>query len=307
MSHVLVVGSVAFDTLHLPSGSHKMVLGGSATFGALAASRFTRAQLVGVVGRDFPDSAHQLLRDHKIDATGLEIVDGKTFHWEGRYSSDLSSRETLATDLNVFASFDPKIPELFRDTPFVMLGNIEPGLQRRVLEQVKKPKLVIADTMNFWITGSRASLLETLSRVDGLLLNDEEARLLAGEHNLVKAAKSLMRLGPRFVVVKKGEHGALLFEGEDVFSAPAFPTSEVLDPTGAGDAFAGAMIGYCAAQNDTSHATIRSAVIYGAVLGSFCVEGVSTSRLATVTDAEIAARFARFRSLVHFASSAELA
>jgi sugar/nucleoside kinase (ribokinase family) len=303
---LLIVGSVAFDTLHMPSGSFPRVLGGSATYASIASSLFAKVRLVGVVGRDFPDSAVELLRKRDVDLEGLEVdTSGDTFHWEGRYSADLSSRESLATDLNVFASFAPKIPESFKSSPFVMLGNIDPVLQLSVLEQVAKPKLVVADTMNFWIGGKRAELIKTLGRVDVLVLNDEEARELSGEHNLVNAAQGLMKLGPRVIVIKKGEHGALLFDGTRIFSAPAYPTLSVVDPTGAGDTFAGGLIGYLAQQDSVDHDALRRAVIYGSALASFTVEGVSTSRLVSVTRADLEARYAQFRGLVHFATEAE--
>lgn len=308
MSSMLVVGSVAFDTLHMPTGSFEKVLGGSATYASLAASHFTPVRLVGVVGRDYPDSAIERFRDHDVDTGGLEIdTSGDTFHWEGRYSEDLASRESLRTDLNVFANFSPKIPEAFRDTPFVLLGNIHPALQLEVLRQVRKPKLVVADTMNFWIGGERAALLKTLAEVDLLVVNDEEARQLSGVNNLVNAARALMKLGPRIVVIKKGEHGAVLFEAEHIFSAPAYPTGEVLDPTGAGDTFAGGLLGYIASQNDLHNGTLRRAVVYGSALASFCVEGIGIDRLETVEPAEIATRYAAFRALVHFATESEIA
>jgi sugar/nucleoside kinase (ribokinase family) len=306
MSSILVVGSVAFDTLHMPHGTYPKVLGGSATFASLAASHFAPVRLVGVVGRDWPDDATAMLRDRGVDVSGLEVdPSGDTFHWEGRYSDDLSSRTSLCTDLNVFAKFAPKIPASFRESPFVMLGNIHPDLQVSVLEQVARPRLVVADTMNFWITGQRDALGRMLSRIDLLVINDEEARLLSGAHNLVKAARELMRMGPRIVVIKKGEHGALLFEGDEIFSAPAYPTGDVVDPTGAGDTFAGGLLGYIAAQDDVGHPTLRRAVVYGSALASYCVEGVSVERLRTVTKADIERRYALFRGLVHFATEAE--
>jgi len=305
---LLVVGSVAFDTLHLPTGSHPKVLGGSATFASLAASHFAPVHLIGVVGRDWPAGATAMLKKHRIDTEGLEVdASGDTFHWEGRYSADLSSRESLATDLNVFARFSPKIPARFRQSHWVMLGNIHPALQLDVLEQIEhKPRLVVADTMNFWIVGERPRLLKTLARVDVLLINDEEARQLAGEHNLVRAARSLMKMGPRIVIVKKGEHGALLFEGEDVFSAPAYPTMDVCDPTGAGDTFAGGFIGYIASRGDARQPALRRAVVFGSALASFCVEGVGTGRLESVTHNEIAQRVKLFRQLVHFGADESL-
>lgn len=300
-SPLLIVGSVAFDTLHNPSGTHKRILGGSATYASLAASHFTKVRLVGVVGKDYPDSAMQMFRKHEIDCEGLEVdTSGDTFHWEGRYSDDLNSRTTLATDLNVFATFSPKIPASFRSSPFVMLGNIDPVLQLEVLNQVEKPKLVVADTMNFWIGGKRAELIKTLARVDVLVLNDEEARELSGKPSLVAASKALFAMGPRVIVIKKGEHGALLFEGSEIFSAPAYPTGEVVDPTGAGDVFAGGFVGYIASRGETSHATLRRAVVYGSAVASYGVEGIGVDRILTLTRADIDKRYDLFRSLTKF-------
>ena len=279
------------------------------TFAALAASHFAPVRLVGVVGRDWPEAATAMLKKHHVDTHGLEVdSSGDTFHWEGRYSPDLSSRESLATDLNVFARFSPKIPPAFKQSHWVMLGNIHPALQLEVLKQIEhRPKLVVADTMNFWITGERPALLRTLTRVDVLVINDEEARQLSGEHNLVRAARGLMSLGPRVIIVKKGEHGALLFEGDEVFSAPAYPTMDVLDPTGAGDTFAGGLIGYIASRGEAGHDTLRRAVVNGSALASFSVEGVGTARLETLTRPEIATRIERFKRLVHFGLDAGLA
>lgn len=300
MRPTLIVGSIAFDTLHIGGKSHEKVLGGSATYASIAAAHFGPVQLVGVVGRDFPDSATGLLRERGVDLAGLEIADGETFHWEGRYSEDLSSRETLRTDLNVFATFRPKIPGPFRSAPFVMLGNIDPTLQMEVLEQIEKPRFVLADTMNLWIDIRHAELTELCGRVDLLVLNDEEARQLTDQSNLVYAARALLALGPKTVIIKKGEHGALLFQGEDVFSLPALPLPSVADPTGAGDTFAGALIGYLARSNDLSTPNLRKAVVYGSVLASFCVEGVSTARLTSATPHEVNERFEHFRKLTAF-------
>ena len=300
MPATLIVGSIAFDTLHIGGHCHTKVLGGSATYASIAAAHFAPVQLVGVVGRDFPASATQLLLDRKVDLAGLEVANGETFHWEGRYSDDLSSRETLRTDLNVFADFRPKIPASFRSTPFVMLGNIDPTLQIEVLDQIDKPSFVLADTMNLWIDIRRPELVELCKRLDVLVVNDEEARQLAGQSNLVRAARSLLALGPRTVIIKKGEHGALLLQGDDVFSLPALPLEGVTDPTGAGDTFAGALIGYLARANDLSTPALRRAMVYGSVLASFCVEGISTQRLASATPAEVKARFERFQRLTSF-------
>lgn len=306
MSSMLVVGSVAQDTIHNHLGSHPFVLGGSAVFASLAASLFTKVELVGVVGTDFPKDAITLLQKKGIDTSGLEIVDGKTFHWEGRYSPDLTSRESIKTELNCFADFHPKIPAAQRTTPYVMLGNIHPSLQVEVLDQIERPKLVIADTMNFWITGTPVELKKMLARIDLLVINEEEARQLACVHNISKAAAELRKMGPRLIVIKRGEYGALLFDGDGVFSAPAFPVEDVADPTGAGDTFAGGLLGYLAREDRIDAVSLRRAVIYGSVLASFSVEGVSVSRLIQVTAADVATRYAAFARLAHFATDAEL-
>ncbi len=306
MSSMLVVGSVAQDTIHNHLGTHPYVLGGSATFASLAGRLLTPTKLVGVVGDDFPASATTLLRDKGIDVSGLEVAKGKTFHWEGRYSDDLTSRESIKTELNVFADFHPKIPTTHRTAPYVMLGNIHPDLQVEVLDQMEKPKLVVADTMNFWITGTPKELARMLARIDLLVINEEEARLLAGKHNIAKAAKELMAMGPKIVVIKRGEYGALLFEGDSVFSAPAYPVEDVVDPTGAGDTFAGGMLGLLAAEDRVDAGTLRRAVIYGSVVASYCVEGISVSRIASVTMSEVKARYAAFARLAHFATEGEL-
>ncbi len=306
MSSMLVVGSVAEDTIHNHLGTHARVLGGSAVFAALAGSLFAPVKLVGVVGTDFPKSSIELLARKKIDLAGLEIVEGKTFHWEGRYSKDLTSRESLKTELNVFAEFHPKIPAAHRATPYVMLGNIHPSLQVEVLDQIDRPKLVIADTMNFWISGTPMELRTMLARIDLLVINEEEARELSGVHNISRAAAALRAMGPRIVVIKRGEYGALLFDGDSVFSAPAFPVEDVADPTGAGDTFAGGLLGHLAREDRVDGATLRRAVIHGSVVASFSVEGVSVSRLVGVTAEDLAARYAAFARLAHFASEAEL-
>jgi sugar/nucleoside kinase (ribokinase family) len=300
MHPTLIVGSVAFDTLHIGGQCHAKVLGGSATYASIAATHFGPVQLVGVVGRDFPDTATRMLRERGVDLAGLEVTDGETFHWEGRYSDDLGSRETLRTDLNVFADFRPKIPQSFRSTPFVMLGNIDPTLQMEVLDQISAPKLVLADTMNLWIDIRRGELCELCKRVDVLVLNDEEARQLTDQKNLVLAARALHALGPKTVIIKKGEHGALLLQGGEAFSLPALPLADVADPTGAGDTFAGALIGFVARSGDVSSANLRRAVVYGSVLASFCVQGVSTSRIGSATPAEVSSRFEEFRRLTTF-------
>ena len=306
MSSMLVVGSVARDTIHNNQGTHPYVLGGSAVFGALAGAHFVRPRLVGIVGTDFPDAEVEMLQSKNIDTSGLEVVEGKTFHWEGRYSEDLTSRESIKTELNVFGDFHPKIPEAFRDTPYVMLGNIHPSLQLEVLDQIREPKLVIADTMNFWIEGTPDELGRMLSRVDVFVINEEEARQLSGKHNIVHVARDLLGRGPRIVVIKRGEYGALLFEGDQIFSAPAYPVDMVLDPTGAGDTFAGGMLGFIAARNRIDQATLRRAIVYGSALASYCVEGTSVKKLAKVSRDDVESRYLDFARLAHFATDDEL-
>jgi sugar/nucleoside kinase (ribokinase family) len=306
MSSILVVGSVARDTLHFETSSHPLVLGGSAVFASLSGALFVPPRLVGVVGTDFPDQAIQLMRDKGIDMTGLEVVEGRTFHWEGRYAPDLASRTTINTELNVFADFHPKIPEAFRDTPYVMLGNIHPSLQIEVLDQIREPKLVIADTMNFWIEGTPTELAEMLERIDVLVINEEEARQLSGHNAILKVARELLSRGPTTVVVKQGEYGALLFHDDEMFSAPAYPCEQVLDPTGAGDAFAGGMLGYIAKQDSVDGDTMRRAIIYASACASFNVEGVSVDRLVQVTPEDVQERYLEFCRLAHFATETEL-
>ncbi|MEM6958912.1 MAG: PfkB family carbohydrate kinase [Myxococcota bacterium] len=299
MSSLLVVGSVAFDTLHNAQGTHEKVIGGSATYASISSSFFANTQLVGVVGNDFPESAIETMRTRKIDLEGLEVADGLTFHWEGRYTDDLTSRETLRTDLNVFADFAPKIPERFRSTPYVMLGNIAPSLQISVLDQIESPKLVIADTMNFWIDGALDDLKALLKRVDVLVINEEEARQLSGRHHLVHVLNALTELGPRCLVVKQGEYGAILFTEDTIFSAPAYPLAAI-DPTGAGDTFAGGFLGYIAREGEITQASLRQAVVHGSAMASFCVEGIGPDRLLEISDADVAARVGEFRQLVDF-------
>ncbi len=300
---LLIVGSVAFDTLHIAGQAHQRILGGSAVYASIAASHFAAVQLVGVVGRDFPESATSMLRERGVDLEGLEIAEGDTFHWEGRYSDDLSSRTTLRTDLNVFADFRPRIPESFRSPSYALLANIDPGLLLDVLDRVQRPRLTVTDTMNFWIDTRRAELERLLERTDLLVFNDEEARQLSGTNNLVKAAEAVRRLGPRYVIIKKGEHGALLFGDDGIFSLPAWPLAEVKDPTGAGDTFAGAFLGYVARCDQVSAEVLRRAVVYGSAVASFCVEGVGIESLAAVTEEQIRDRFRAFRELTAFNES----
>jgi sugar/nucleoside kinase (ribokinase family) len=297
---ILVVGSVAYDTVETPFGRAERVLGGSASFFSVAASFFTPVNLVGVVGNDFGDEQAAAFRGRPIDLEGLERMEGKTFHWQGKYSYDLNSRDTICTDLNVFEFFQPKIPARYRGSEVVFLGNIDPALQRGVLEQVKSPRIVACDTMNFWISGKAEELRKTLAKVQVLLVNDAEARELSGEWNLVRAARAIRAMGPRTVVLKKGEHGVLMFDGEDAFAAPAFPLETVFDPTGAGDTFAGGFLGYLAASPVADDAALRRAIVMGSTLASFCVEAFSLDRLLRLTRPEIDERYRRFRDLTAF-------
>jgi sugar/nucleoside kinase (ribokinase family) len=299
---ILVVGSVAFDTVETPFGRAERVLGGSASFFSVAASFFTPVNLVAVVGTDFGETQLEAFRGRPIDLEGLQRVEGETFHWAGKYAYDLNSRDTIRTDLNVFESFQPLIPERYRKSEYVFLGNIDPVLQREVLDQVDRPKLVACDTMNFWISGRLAELKETLKRVDILLINDAEARELSGEWNLVKAARAIRALGPKTVVVKKGEHGVLMFAEEGSFAAPAYPLEEVFDPTGAGDTFAGGFLGYLAGTGLTGDEALRRAIVMGSTLASFSVEAFSLDRLVQLTRTEIDDRFRLFKKLTHFMS-----
>ena len=297
---LLIVGSMAFDDLELPSEKARDVVGGAATYAALAASLFAPARVVAVVGEDFPESALDTLRGRGVDTTGIERAKGKTFRWAGRYADNLASRTTLDTQLNVFADFRPVLPEAYRGTPYVMLGNIHPALQLEVLAQVRSPRLVVADTMNFWIDGERKLLGEVLAKVDLLVINDEELRQLAAEHNIKRAARAVLALGPKQLIVKRGEYGALLFNGQSSFFAPAYPLETEIDPTGAGDTFAGALLGYLANVGNLDDATLRRAVMFAATVASFCVEGVGTRRVEKLTRDDVAARLDELRQLVHF-------
>jgi sugar/nucleoside kinase (ribokinase family) len=298
---LVVVGSVALDSVETPFGHRTEVLGGSATYFATAASFFGPVRLVAVVGEDFPEEHVQFLASRGIDLAGLTRRSGQTFRWKGRYEYDLNTAHTLETHLNVFADFQPELPEAWRDARWVFLGNIDPDLQRRVLDQVRRPQLVALDTMNFWITSRRDSLLATLKRVDLLFVNDAEARQLAGESNVVRAAQAILGMGPRALVIKRGEHGALLFfSGMDVFAASAYPLPTVFDPTGAGDSFAGGFMGYLAHTGRDDAGTMRRAIVVGSVLASFAVERFSLERLRVLTPGEIRTRYAEFRQLTHF-------
>jgi sugar/nucleoside kinase (ribokinase family) len=299
---VLVVGSLALDDIETPFGSVTNALGGSATYISTAASYFVKPiRLVGVVGGDFPSGAITFLEGRGVDLEGLQIIsEGKTFHWSGRYHYDLNSRDTLSTELNVFKLFDPRIPERYRKSTCVCLGNIDPVLQRRVLDQIESPWLVVGDTMNYWIEGKNAELLETLKQIDVLIVNDSEARLLSKEPSLIKAARAIRAMGPRVVIIKKGEHGALLLTEQIVFSAPAYPMENIFDPTGAGDAFAGGFVGWLERTGDISEENLKRAVIYGSTLASFCVEKFSIDGLSDLTYLQIQDRFRQFRELSRF-------
>ena len=295
-----MVGSVALDSVETPFGKAENVLGGSGTFFSAAASLLTPVQLVGVVGNDYPMDQLSALAKRGVDLAGLEQADGSSFRWRGRYRHDLNSAETIETHLGVFSHFSPKIPAQFKSAPFVFLANIDPRLQLDVLRQVNKPTLVACDTMNFWIESRRSDLVELLGHVDLITVNDGEARQLTEKANLVRAAKWILERGPRYVIIKKGEHGAFMFTKDSVFFAPAYPLESVFDPTGAGDSFAGGFMGYLARTGDISEANLRRAMIYGAALGSFAVEQFSIGRLLEVTPADISRRVGEFRQLVAF-------
>ena len=296
---VLVVGSIALDHIKTPFVEHSNLLGGSASYASVAASFFGPVNLVGVVGDDFPAEHRQLYIDRKIDIAGLEVATGKTFRWSGEYEVNMNNRQTLSVDLNVFETFEPKLPEAYRETPYVLLGNIAPSLQRMVCKQVRNPKFVVADTMDLWINIARPDLVELLKEVDMLILNDSEAKMLTEEDNLIKAGKKIVAMGPRYVAVKKGEHGCLLFgrDGE-FFSTGAFPLEAISDPTGAGDCFAGGFIGHLARTDDTSFANLKEAVIQGTLVASYCCEEFSLRRLHTLEADEIVARRKTFGSYI---------
>ncbi len=296
---ITVVGSVALDTVETSEGRNLEGLGGAATFFSLAASNFAKVNLVGVVGEDFPEAHVALLDSKGIALEGLERAPGRTFRWSGKYHDDMNNRDTLDTQLNVFEHFHPKLPESARQSPFLFLGNIHPSLQLEVLEQAR-PKFVGLDTMNLWIDIARDELGEVLRRVDVLIINDSEVKLLTGESNLIRGVKAVRALGPRIVVMKKGEHGCMLFSDDDVFSAPAYPLESLVDPTGAGDTFAGGFLGHLAGENNTDSATLRRAVIFGSVAASFTCEKFGPDRLAEVSRKDIDARFEEFKKLAHF-------
>ncbi len=298
---ILVIGSVALDTLKTPQGSRKEILGGSASYFSMAARHFRPVRVVAVIGSDFPKKHLVFLSRKGIDLRGLEIVQGgKTFRWHGEYGLDCNCARTLKTQLNVFADFRPKLPRDFEKSEFVFLANIDPDLQHEVLAQVKHPKLVAFDSMNYWIANKQRSLLQLLQKVDIFLLNDSEARQLSGENNLLKAGKHILTQGPRWVVIKKGEHGAILFSKNHLFCVPAFLLETVVDPTGAGDTFAGGFMGYLASQRIISDLTLRNAIIYGNIIASFTVEGFGLERLGRVTKVDIKRRLKEFCALIKF-------
>ncbi len=303
MGKLIIVGTVAFDEIETPFGKTDKILGGAATFIGLSASQFAvDSTIVSIVGEDFPQEYLDILTSKNIDISNLEIVKGgKTFYWKGKYHNDLNSRDTLVTELNTLADFNPVVPKAYRDAEVVMLGNLHPGVQLSVINQMeKRPKLIVLDTMNFWMDNALDSLLETIKHIDVITINDEEARQLTGEYSLVKAARKIYEMGPKYVVIKKGEHGALLFNREQIFFAPALPLEEVFDPTGAGDTFAGGFAGYLAATGDMSFENMKKAVIHGSNLASFCVERFGTERMINLNTKEVNKRLHQFKALTQF-------
>lgn len=297
---LLVVGSVAFDALETPFGKTARTLGGAATYFALSASLLAPVRLVGVVGDDFTPQDERVFRGRRIDLAGLERASGKSFFWAGRYSEDLRRRETLVTELNVFAAFRPKLPATYRNSDFIFLGNIDPTLQRSVIEQIRRrPKLVALDTMNYWIERTPEELRKTLKLIHALMINDEEAYQLAGEHNLLRSAKRILRMGPETLVIKRGEYGAMMFRGNSIFAVPAYPLEEVHDPTGAGDSFAGGFMGYLSHKRRIDPESMRRAMVYGSVLGSFAVERLGVKRLRTLRRPEVENRARELVRLTH--------
>lgn len=303
MSKLLIVGTVAFDAIETPFGKTDKILGGSATYISLSAAQFgIHSGIVSVVGGDFPKKYLEKLNLKNINTDGIEIIeDEKTFFWSGKYHNDLNSRDTLVTDLNVLANFKPVVPENFTDTDYLILGNLHPAVQMSVIKQIPvRPKLVVLDTMNFWMDNTWSELMEVIAKIDVIAINDEEARQLSGEYSLVKAAQKIQEMGPKYVVIKKGEHGALLFNGDNVFFAPALPLEEVFDPTGAGDTFAGGFIGHITKTGDISFENMKRAVIAGSNLASFCVEKFGTERMENLTHEEIRKRLLQFKQLTQF-------
>lgn len=297
---VLITGSIALDSVKTPIEEHHDLLGGSASYASVAASFFTPVNLVGIVGTDFPKQHLELYRKHRINLDGLQVVEGKTFRWSGEYEWDLNKRRTLSVCLNVFETFQPTLPASYKKTPFVFLANISPQLQLHVLEQVEQPKFIVADTMDLWIETAREPLMELLRKIDCIVLNESEARELTKETSLIKAGHKILKWGPKYVVVKKGEHGCLLFGADVFFSAAAYPLEDIHDPTGAGDCFAGAFMGYLASVGHVDHNALRKAVIYGSVIASYNVEAFSLGRLQTLTQQDIDQRYQIFKLMSHF-------
>ena len=300
---LVVIGTVAFDAIETPFGKTDKIVGGAATYAGLAASYFCdKVKIVGVVGDDFHTEDIQIFKDHGIDVEGLQIKEGeKSFFWSGKYHNDMNSRDTLITELNVLADFDPIIPESYQDCEYLLLGNLTPQIQQTTIKRLhKRPKLIVLDTMNFWMDIALDDLLETLKLVDVLTINDEEARQLSGEYSLVKASKKILAMGPKYLIIKKGEHGALLFHEDKIFSAPALPLAEVFDPTGAGDTFAGGFIGYLAKVGTINFNNMKNAIIFGSALASFCVEKFGTEKILNLTEEEVSQRINQFVSLSSF-------
>ena len=297
---LLITGSVALDSVKTPAEERRDLLGGSASYASVAASFFSAVNLVGIVGTDFPKNYFELYRRHGINLDGLQIAEGKTFRWIGEYEWDLNKRRTLSVCLNVFETFQPNLPHGYRKTPYVFLANISPQLQMHVLAQVERPKLIVADTMDLWIETQREALNELLRKIDCIVLNESEAREFTKQTSLIRAGRLILKQGPKYVVIKKGEHGCLLFADNLFFSAPAYPLEDIRDPTGAGDCFAGAFTGYLAKVNRIDHDSLRKAVVYGSVIASYCVEAFSLDRLETLTSAEIEQRYQLFKLMSHF-------
>jgi len=297
---ILVVGTVAFDSIETPRGSAERVLGGSASYFAVAASFFSPVKIVGVVGEDFPEDYLEIFSQRGVDLQGLKRAPGETFHWRGRYHEDLNVRDTVELRLNVLTGFSPTLPESYRDAEYVFLGNIDPGMQIEVLSQLRRMRLVACDTMDHWIQGSGEALRKLLRRIEMLIINDSEARLLSGEHNIVRAARSILKMGPKVVLIKRGEYGVLLFSDSSIFATPAYPLEEVFDPTGAGDSFAGGFLGHLARSGDHGQGGLRRAIVYGSVVASFTVEDFGLQRLTRLSVEEIEERYQRFIELTDF-------
>jgi sugar/nucleoside kinase (ribokinase family) len=297
---VLVVGSTALDSIKTPTAENPRLLGGSASHAAVAASYFAPVKLVGIVGDDFPKKYINLYQKHQIDLEGLQRVPGKTFHWSGEYEVNMNNRQTLTTELGVFETFSPNLPNAYQQAPFVLLANIAPALQSHVLDQMRRPKFVIADTMDLWLNIALQDLLKLIKRVDAFVLNDSEARMLTDEHNLPTALRKIHKLGPKYVIIKKGEHGSILSSPRGLFIAPAYPLQKVVDPTGAGDSFVGGLLGYLASQKGTVEANLRKAIIHGSAVASFCCEGFGLSRTTKLTKQAIVARARELESFAKF-------